>query len=146
MKKGNSKEGTLWSSSAGDLQAVLTKLAIALGGEGASVIRKLRDDEAYLRRAARFLKRGGLSEYVHAREVKALLEDNCFGIDDWLSLQSDALDKNEINQVTEFPWTIETLLSDCPFHPGRKVRDTHFAFLVRPLNLVQWARFSEEHG
>jgi hypothetical protein len=52
-------------------------------------------------------------------------------------------------KITEsFPWNDGVLNSTCPFHPDKRVRDTHFGFLGlrtlhgNPLTILQWCNVS----
>lgn len=53
----------------------------------------------------------------------------CFGIADWQTLYRIALTPKQVATVAKFPWGDKVLNAPCPFHPGKMVRETHFAFV-----------------
>jgi hypothetical protein len=59
-----------------------------------------------------------------------LPEMPCFGVADWQKLHpSVVLTPKQIAEVAQFPWSDKTLNAPCPFHPGKMIRETHFAFV-----------------
>jgi len=58
-----------------------------------------------------------------------LPEMPCFGVADWQKLYGITLTPKQIEAVSQFPWSEKTLNAPCPFHPGKMVRETHFAFV-----------------
>lgn len=58
-----------------------------------------------------------------------LPEMPCFGVADWQALYRIALAPKQMRAVAEFPWSDAVLNAPCPFHPGKMVRETHFAFV-----------------
>jgi hypothetical protein len=54
---------------------------------------------------------------------------DCFAIDDWQTFYRIAFTPDQMAAVGNFPWSEATLNSSCPFHKGKMVRETHFAFV-----------------
>lgn len=52
-----------------------------------------------------------------------------FGIEDWEMEFGNRISKKEKAAAADFPWTREALNSPCPFIKGKKVKETHFAFM-----------------
>lgn len=71
---------------------------------------------------------------------------NFFGPEEWFRFYG--VDFPKTLEIPAFPWAIDTLNAPCPFVKGRRVKDTHFAFLGLPMLLGQpltIARWSEIH-
>lgn len=59
-----------------------------------------------------------------------LPEMPCFGVADWQKPHPGVvLTPKQIAEVAQFPWSDKTLNAPCPFHPGKMIRETHFAFV-----------------
>ncbi len=54
---------------------------------------------------------------------------DCFGITDWRTIHRIVVTGKQTVAIGEFPWSDAVLNSPCPFHPGKMIRDTHFAFV-----------------
>jgi len=53
-----------------------------------------------------------------------------FTIADWQKLYGVSFTQDQIARMkNQFPWSDTILNSPCPFHPGKIVRETHFAFM-----------------
>lgn len=69
-----------------------------------------------------------------------------FGKDQWQRFYPEALQPVQEGDLPSLPWDNATLLAPCPFHEGKKVGETHFAFLAmerwgsHPLTLSRWGR------
>jgi hypothetical protein len=53
----------------------------------------------------------------------------CFGIADWQKFYGIKLTPGRMAIIANFPWSEKTLNAPCPFHPGKMIRETHFAFV-----------------
>src|SRR3989344_1409706 len=84
-------------------------------------------------RAQRVIARGDeLKAAIIAKinQLSAVLpEPNCFGIADWQTFHRVIITAKQTTAISEFPWSDATLNSPCPFHPRKKVHETHFAFM-----------------
>ena len=52
-----------------------------------------------------------------------------FGSADWHEYHNLPLTPEQMVKVGDFPWSEALLNSPCPFHPGKMIRETHFAFV-----------------
>lgn len=52
-----------------------------------------------------------------------------FGIADWQAFNGIVFTPKQIASVAKFPWSDAVLNAPCPFHHGKMVRETHFAFV-----------------
>lgn len=83
---------------------------------------------------------------IHFHEAARIMGDNLFGPGDWWRCYKMHLTDDEIYRVEKFPWNREILESECPFNAGKKIKDTHFAFLARerflndPLTILKWSK------
>jgi len=85
--------------------------------------------------------------------VRAIMGRNYFGPEDWIEyfniyMAIGAIHKiPKFPKIPEFPWSPDVLTSSCPFTPGEKIANTHFAFLGLPkihrtlLTIMRWHRF-----
>ena len=74
---------------------------------------------------------GGESHKTPVESVAAarsILGKFFFGAEEWSTHYGIA-----VPEVPEFPWSREILNSPCPFVRGRKIKDTHYAFLGVPV-------------
>ncbi len=63
-------------------------------------------------------------------ELSVPLPDlDCFGIADWRTLHRVVVIGKQTVAIGEFPWSDAVLNAPCPFHPGKMIRETHFAFV-----------------
>jgi hypothetical protein len=76
---------------------------------------------------------------------RVLLQDNCFGATEWVSIFGASFDQEQLLKIGEFPWT--TILTDpCPFEPRKLIKDTHFGFMGvtvldgKHLSIAEWHR------
>jgi len=51
-----------------------------------------------------------------------------FGLLDWQTYHNIVLSPAQVTTLGPFPWSDAVLNSRCPFHNGKMVRETHFAF------------------
>lgn len=127
MKSTTTNNDGLWKLEFGELGATLK----ALQDQGVTPdhLARLRSDEAYAKRIAELMLRGGLEGSVHQRLARAILGKNFFGIEDWAALYGVNFSEKQLRAVAEFPWGEDILNSPCPFIKGKAIRETHVAFL-----------------
>jgi hypothetical protein len=79
-----------------------------------------------------------------ASEARQIMDRNIFDAADWMSYYDVKFTKKQIRDVGKFPWSEDVLNGPCPFHAGKMVRETHFAFLGvtringEPLTVNKW--------
>lgn len=88
-----------------------------------------RGDADRARQVAQAIIGTASSQPNSVAQARAILGKNFFGAEEWLSHYGVA-----VSEIPEFPWDEAVLNSPCPFVKGRKVKDTHFAFLGVPHN------------
>jgi len=65
--------------------------------------------------------------------ARSVLGRHFFGADEWRPTYGIRLGQHTHKHgLTTFPWGLDVLHARCPFTPGRKVCETHFAFLGLP--------------
>jgi len=139
---GTNQQDGLWKIGFGELGATLK----ALQDNGVTVeqMARLRAEPDYARRVAEFMAQGGLEASVHQRIARAILGQNFFGVKEWFVLYGVSFSKKHLRQATEFPWSEDVLNAPCPFHEGKSIKETHFAFLGvdafkgEPLTIHKW--------
>jgi hypothetical protein len=105
---------------------------------------RLRAEDAYAKRVAEFMLRGGLEGSVHQKLARAIMGKNFFGIEDWSALYGVNFSQKQLRAIAEFPWGANILNSPCPFHKGNTIRKTHVAFLGldrfmgKSLTIMKW--------
>ncbi len=94
----------------------------------------------------KFLERFAIACPAAREAAQKLLGTNFFGVEDWQENYGLSLTKSQLAKVSEFPWSEKVLTAPCPFHSGKQVKDTHFAFLgleqskKQPLTIGQWQK------
>lgn len=89
---------------------------------------------------------------VSVEVAQNLLGANFFGVEEWQEQYGVSFTKSQLAQVSQFPWGEKVLTAPCPFHPGKQVKDTHFAFLgveqhgKKPLTIHQWQELHPASG
>lgn len=105
---------------------------------------RLRAEPSYAKRVAEFMLRGGIEGSIHQKLARATLGENFFGIEEWSSLYGINFTKKQLREIADFPWSEDILNAPCPFVKGKKVKETHFAFLGldsfkgKPLTILTW--------
>lgn len=105
---------------------------------------RLRAEPNYAKRVAEFMLRGGVEGSIHQKLARAILGENFFGIEEWSSLYGVNFTKKQLREIADFPWSEDVLNAPCPFVKGKKVKETHFAFLGlnsfkgKPLTILKW--------
>ncbi len=109
-------------------------------GINAEHLARLRSDKDYAKRVAEFMLRGGIESSADLRIVRAIMGDRIFGPEEWSALYGARLPK----RIPAFPWSEDALKAPSPFHKGKTVAETHFAFLGlaklngKPLTINKW--------
>jgi hypothetical protein len=64
---------------------------------------------------------------------EALMTHKVFNVDNWRELLGESLTSNQWHQAPViFPWSSSILLAPCPFIIGKRVYETHFAYMGIP--------------
>jgi hypothetical protein len=140
----------------------LEQAIISNGGNPRLVFDHLRSNEAFAARTARFMIRGGREEpplrrrgrevFVFDKPLRAQLGMNFWGVEEWSILYGVEFSSGQIREIPKFPWSEDILHSPCPFYEGKKVKDTHFAFLGleringEPLTIMKWHELHPASG
>jgi len=89
---------------------------------------------------------------IESRLAQVILGRNIFTDADWMNYYNVKLTKSQIFEARKFPWNEDILNSPCPFNLGKKVKDTHFAFLgisninSQPLTVAKWLELHPATG
>jgi hypothetical protein len=132
----------LWTIRFGELGATLKTFQD--NGVTLDHLARLRSDAEYAKRVAEFIRGGGLEAFTDQKLARAILGQNIFGPEEWSALYGVRFTKAQLRRVAEFPWSEDVLNAPCPFHKGRRVAETHFAFLGldrlngKPLTIMKW--------
>jgi len=71
-------------------------------------------------------------------------EERLWGAEEWSTFYGVRFTEKQLREVAEFPWSEDVLNAPCPFHKGKSVKETHFAFLGlekirnKPLTILKW--------
>jgi len=150
MRSTSQQQDGLWTVQFGELGATLK----ALQDNGVTVehLARLRAEPDYAKRVAEFMLQGGLVGSVHQKLARAILGKNFFGVKEWSSLYGVNFSNKQLREVAEFPWSEDILNAPCPFHKGKSVKETHFAFLGldtfkgKPLTILKWQELHPASG
>lgn len=105
---------------------------------------RLRAEPNYAKRVAEFMLRGGIEGSIHQKLARVILGENFFGVEEWSSLYGVNFTKKQLREIANFPWKEDVLNAPCPFVKGKKIKETHFAFLglssfkSKPLTILKW--------
>ena len=149
MRSTSKQQDGLWTIRFGELGATLK----ALQDQGVTVkhLARLRAEPEYAKRVAGFMLQGGLVGLTHQR-ARAILGKNFFGVEEWSSLYGVNFSNKQLREVAEFPWSEDVLNAPCPFHLGKSIKETHFAFLGldafkgKPLTILKWQELHPDSG
>ena len=83
---------------------------------------------------------GDDSKIEEMEEMESIMGGNFIGVRSWNSLGVKI--KGDIPPI---PWDEETLLSDCPFHPGKTVAETHMLLLLPQSFSERGIQSNQEH-
>ncbi len=97
--------------------------------------------------AQRIIKRGGELQNAIIDKMRELSlelpEMPCFAVADWQTLYAIRLTPKQMAALGNFPWSDAILNSPCPFHKGKMVRETHFAFVgVDTITMMELQRLN----
>jgi len=140
----------LWTASYGEIGASLK--ALEDHGVTTEHLARLRAESDYAKRVAEFMLRGGLEGSVHQKLARAILGKNFFGIEEWATLYGVNFTNKQLREVANFPWNEDVLNTPCPFHKGKSIKETHFAFLGldgfkgKPLTIIKWQELHSKSG
>ncbi len=150
MNTRQTKPDGLWKMTKGEFEESVTSLEREirrLGGNPRQLFDMLRTDENFNHHIAKIMiycGDVGFSEPTEIIIARMLLNENIFDVRDWMSFHVLFTEK-QLCDAEKFPWDEEILNSPCPFTEGKRVKDTHFAFLGleqidegRPLTVVEW--------
>jgi len=148
-KKSTSRDG-LWTIGFGKIGATLKTLQ----DHGVTVehLARLRAEPDYAKRVAEFMLQGGLVGSVHQKLARAILGKNFFGVEEWSSLYGVNFSNKQLREAAKFPWSEDVLNAPCPFHKGKNIKETHFAFLGlngfrgKPLTILKWQELHPDSG
>lgn len=107
--------------------AALERAIRQRGGDPLMFMRRLPADPSFTRGLARHIVRGG-SEWPEEGLARRIMGSNFWGRDEWSGL-GVTLSGRQAKTIARFPWCEEILDSECPWHPGQAVSQTHFGFL-----------------
>lgn len=137
----NQRQDGLWTVRFGELGATLK--AFQDNGVTKKELARLRAEPNYAKRVAEFMLQDGVVN-LHHKSVRAIMSKNFFGVDEWLFFYGVNFSKKQLREVAKFPWSEDILNAPCPFHKGKSIKETHFAFLGldtfkgKPLNILKW--------
>ena len=89
---------------------------------------------------------------IDRESARAILGKNLFGPEEWLKYFGIWFSEIQIKEISDFPWNESVLEAPCPFVKGKKIKETHFAFLGlyeisnKPLNVMKWHEISPFTG
>ncbi len=86
-----------------------------------------------LQEVSEVLTRGCAPRSLNERLARAVLRRHFFGMGEWEMYLGEEFSWEDVKNIPEFPWDIQTLLQPCPFIQGKSVFETHVAFLGRPV-------------
>lgn len=146
----NTSQNGLWTASYGELGATLK--ALENYGVTKEHLARLRAEPNYAKHVAKFMLQGGLEGSVHQKLARTILGKNFFGVEEWSSLYGANFTKKQLRELAEFPWSEDILNAPCPFHKGKSIKETHFAFLGinfikgNALTILKWQKIHPNSG
>ncbi len=95
------------------------------------------------------IERGGEFQVGLKRLIVKLLTPtpklDCFAVADWEEFYGVSLTDQQLVALGDFPWSDELLNSPCPFHSGKTIRQTHFAFVgLDGMSILQLQKFNPD--
>ncbi|MBU0530867.1 MAG: hypothetical protein ABIH52_02225 [Candidatus Aenigmatarchaeota archaeon] len=124
----NSRAKSVWETPTGKFMAGSGKLWKELGQSGGEVIHRLDEEPDFLDRVSRFMRGGGFV-FQHHDQLRDVMGNNVFGVDEWEQLFGVLFTQSQIEQVYKFPLPIDMLRETCQIGSMGKIYDTHFAFI-----------------
>lgn len=127
MNRKSTNPNGLWNASFGEIGATLKVLQDH--GVTLNHLARLRSDSDTARRVAELIR--GAEAIFTPKQARAILGKNFWGFEEWQKFYDARFDKEHLSwpSVNRFPWDAKFLESPCPFNPGKKIKETHFAFL-----------------
>lgn len=147
----NTNQSGLWTMAVGEREASLKAIEDAIakrGGNPRQLFDRFRTDNIFTDKVAEFMLHGGIESSADLRIVRAIMGDRIFGSEEWSALYGARLPK----RIPTFPWSKEVLKAPSPFHEGKTVAETHFAFLGlaklngKPLTINKWRELHPKSG
>lgn len=92
------------------------------------------------------------SKPISCQLARSIMGKNFFGIEEWNLFYGAKFSKKQLQNIPEFPWDADILNSPCPFFKGKKIKQTHFAFLGldklngKPLTILKWQKLNPVSG
>jgi len=117
-------------------------------GAGRDFWATLAHNEAFFSQIVAMTKSDSAPVSPDLRIVRAIMGDRIFGPEDWAALYNARLPK----RIPAFPWSEDMLKGPSPFHKGKTVAETHFAFLGlaklndKPLTIIKWRELHQTTG
>ena len=145
----------LWTMTKGEFEESVTALERAVvkqGGSPRDLFDLFRTDGEYASRIAEAMMRKGLVGSIESRLARVVLGRNIFTDADWTAFYDAKFTKKQLREAGKFPWGEDVLNSPCPFNKGKRVLDTHFAFLGisgingQPLTVAKWLELHPATG
>ena len=68
-------------------------------------------------------------ESIESHTAAAIMGKNFFGTEEWRAHYGVSFTPAQFKSSLTFPWSLKTLFGPCPFFEGKKVYETHCAFL-----------------
>lgn len=137
-----------WAMSVGEREASLRALEREIRAAGASpkgVLDRCRRDSPFATRLGKFAALGAV-EPIDERLARRIMGKNFWGQREWQEHYGVTLSARQRKAVSVFPWGEDVLDAPCPFVEGKKVSETHFAFLGipgvggKPLTIMNWQK------
>lgn len=144
---GTSQNSGLWTMSKGKFEESVKVLEAAIaqrGGNPCQIFDRIRTDRIFTDRLAEFALRGGLEVPTYQELARVIPGRNIFRPEEWEALYGVRFTNKQLREITEFPWSEDVLNAPCPFNKGKRVAETHFAFLGldklngKPLTILRW--------
>lgn len=135
-----SQQVGLWVEGFGAIGATLH----ALEEQGATPedLRLIRSKPGIARRVVLAVR--NCIELPNEKFARLIMGEDFSGREEWgISYGGVSFTAKEAKSISSFPWSQETLQSECPFNPRKKIFETHFAFVgVKRYN----GTITEAHG
>lgn len=116
------------------------ELVLALGKAGATreLLQQVVEDSAQADRCVQSLRLGTYQPTQNELIARALMGPRYFGVEECVRhLNSDLLSGGK-RRLPKFRWGWEVLTEPCSFNPGKRVHETHCAFLGLSMMIEDW--------
>lgn len=87
-----------------------------------------------------------------SERAREIFGNNFFGFEEWRQFYGANFTQPQLQSLARLPWTVEELTSLCPFAKGRRIHETHFAFIGleqlgrTPLTIMELRRLHPAPG